>query len=409
MLRAGPPAPVDIGTTAGARRSDARLASVPTVSAGQLVATEADDAPVLPDYAGANVRGIVPALLGPGDWSSLPGWFPEPARHARQAVLLVLDGLGWEQLQSHRSQLPVLSSLAASTLTTVAPTTTATALSSIATGLTPGEHGLIGYRMYVQGEVINVLRWVAAGGDRRRSLPPREVQPFAAFLGADVPVISPAELEHTAFTEAHLRGSRPVGYRAASAIAVEIGRQLRAGERFVYAYYGGVDKTAHERGFGDFYDAELRAADRIVGDILDALVPGSTLLVTADHGQVEVGDRVIAPDPDLLDMVALQSGEGRFRWWHASRGATAELLAGATARYGDVAWVVTREQTVDEGWFGATVAPPVLGRLGDVALVARDPVSFFDPNDAGPFELVCRHGSLTAAEVLVPLLASVPS
>ena len=114
----------------------------------------------------------------------------------------------------------------ASTLTTVAPTTTATALSSIATGLTPGEHGLIGYRMYVQGEVINVLRWVAAGGDRRRSLPPREVQPFAAFLGADVPVISPAELEHTAFTEAHLRGSRPVGYRAASAIAVEIGRQL---------------------------------------------------------------------------------------------------------------------------------------------------------------------------------------
>jgi hypothetical protein len=324
-------------------------------------------------------------------------------------VLLVLDGLGWDQLQSHRSQLPVLSSLAASTLTTVAPTTTATALSSISTGLTPGEHGLIGYRMYLQGEVINVLRWVAAGGDRRRSLPPREVQPFAAFLGADVPVISPAELEHTAFTEAHLRGSRPVGYRAASAIAVEIGRQLRAGERFVYAYYGGVDKTAHERGFGDFYDAELRAADRIVGDILDALVPGSTLLVTADHGQVEVGDRVIAPDPDLLDMVALQSGEGRFRWWHASRGAAAELLAGATARYGDVAWVVTREQTVDEGWFGATVAPPVLGRLGDVALVARDPVSFFDPNDAGPFELVCRHGSLTAAEVLVPLLASVPS
>ena len=65
MLRAGPPVPVDIGATAGTRRSDARLGSVPTVSAGELVATEAADAPVLPDYAGANVRGIVPALLGP--------------------------------------------------------------------------------------------------------------------------------------------------------------------------------------------------------------------------------------------------------------------------------------------------------------------------------------------------------
>ena len=202
----------------------------------------------------------------------------------------------------------------------MAPTTTATALSSIATGLTPGEHGLIGYRMLLGGEVLNVLRWTAAGGDRRRALPPRDVQPFAAFLGHDVPVVSPAELQGSAFTEAHLRGSRPVGWRAASAIAVEVGRQLAAGERFVYAYYGGIDKTAHERGFGEFYDAELRFADRLVGDVLDVLPPGAVLLVTADHGQVEVGDRIIEPDADLLAMVAQQSGEGRFRWWHARPG-----------------------------------------------------------------------------------------
>ena len=380
------------------------------MSAGEWVAAgDVSDMPILPDYTGANVRGIIPALLGPGDWAtSLPSWFPEPVRHARQAVLLVLDGLGWEQLQDHRGDAPVLSSLPGSVLTTVAPTTTATALSSIATGLTPGEHGLIGYRMYVNGEVINVLRWVAAGGDRRRALPPREVQPFAAFMGADVPVISPAELEHTAFTEAHLRGSRPAGYRASSAIAVEVGRQLRNGERFVYAYYGGVDKTAHERGFGEFYDAELRAADRIVGDVLDVLVPGATLLVTADHGQVQVGRRIIDPDPALLAMVALQSGEGRFRWWHAVRGAASDLARAAADRYGDVAWVVSREQTLDEGWFGPTVSPPIIARLGDIALVARDPVSFFDPDDAGPFELICRHGSLTSAEMLVPLLASPP-
>lgn len=366
--------------------------------------------PTLPDYAGANVRGIVPALLGPGSWAtSLPAWFPEPVRHADQVVLLVLDGLGWEQFQDHRRHAPVLSSLASTVITTVAPTTTATALSSIATGLTPGEHGLIGYRMMLKGEVINVLRWVAANGDRRRSLPPREVQPFTAFMGADVPVIAPAELEHTAFTEAHLRGSRPVGYRAASAIAVEVGRQLRAGERLVYAYYGSIDKTAHERGFGEFYDAELRAADRIVGDILEALTPGASLLVTADHGQVDVGSRVIEPEPSLLAMVVAQSGEGRFRWWHAQRGAADELLAAAAARYSDQAWVVSKEQTLDEGWFGPTVAPPVLARLGDVALVAHEPVTFFDPADAGPFELICRHGSLTSAEVLVPLLASTPA
>lgn len=363
--------------------------------------------PLIPDYAGANVRGIIPALLGPGPWgTSLPSWMPAPVRAAEQVVLLVLDGLGWEQLQARRPLMPVLASMAGGAITTVAPTTTATALCSIATGLTPAEHGLLGYRMTIGGEVLNVLRWNSVNGDRRRNFPPRDVQPFTPFMGHDVPVISPAELETTGFTEAHLRGSRPVGWRAVSAIPVEVGKQLAAGERFVYAYYGGIDKTAHERGLGEYYDAELRYADRLVADVREQLPPGAVLVVTADHGQVEVGDRIIEPDPDLLAMVAQQSGEGRFRWWHALRGGAAELAQSAVERYADIAWVVTREQIIDEKWFGPTIAPPIAARLGDVALVTHAPVSFHDPADTGPFELVCRHGSLTPAEVLVPLLAA---
>jgi Type I phosphodiesterase / nucleotide pyrophosphatase len=363
--------------------------------------------PMIPDYAGANVRGIIPALLGPGTWTkSLPAWFPEPVLHAEQVVLLILDGLGWEQFDQRRVLMPALSSMTGGPITTVAPSTTATALSSIATGLTPAEHGLLGYRMMIGGEVINVLRWNTPSGDRRRSHPPRDVQPYAAFLGYEIPVVSPADLQGTAFTEAHLRGSRPVGWRAVSAISVEVGRELRSGERFVYAYYGGIDKTAHERGFGEFYDAELRFADRLVADVLDALPPGAVLLVTADHGQVHVGDQIIDPAPELLAMVAAQSGEGRFRWWHANRGAGAELVAGATEVYGAHAWVVTRQQMIDEEWFGPTLAQPIAARLGDVALVAHQPVSFYDPADSGPFELVCRHGSLTPAEVLVPFVAA---
>jgi hypothetical protein len=356
--------------------------------------------PIIPDYLGANVRGIVPALLGPGEWSrTLPPWFPEPVRHADQVVLLVVDGLGWDQFVAHKSSMPSLASFTGTAITTVAPTTTATALASIATGLTPGEHGLIGYRMLVSGDVLNVLRWASGGSDRRRALPPVQVQPFAPFL-------SPTELEGTAFTEAHLRGSRPVGYRAPSAIAVEVRRQLAAGERFVYAYYGSVDKTAHERGFGEFYESELRMADHVVNTVLDVLPPGAALLVTADHGQVEVGDRLLVPDPALLNLVAMQSGEGRFRWWHVGRATVDELAKAAIDAYGHVAWIVTKEQVLDERWFGPTVSGPIAARLGDVAVVARDDVSFHDPLDSGAFPLVCRHGSLTSAEVYVPLLAS---
>jgi Type I phosphodiesterase / nucleotide pyrophosphatase len=363
--------------------------------------------PIIPDYLGANVRGIIPALLGPGDWErSLPAWFPDPVRNARQVVVLILDGLGWDQFLEYRALMPTLASMTGSAITTVAPTTTATALCSIATGLTPGEHGLIGYRIALQGDVLNVLRWSSASGDRRRALPPAQVQPFAPFLGHAVPVVSPADLEGSAFTEAHLRGSRPVGYRAPSAIAVEARRQLDAGERFVYAYYGSIDKTAHERGFGEYYEAELRMADHIVGGVLEVLPPGAVLLVTADHGQVEVGDRLLTPEPSLQAMVAMQSGEGRFRWWHVDRASVDELAKAAIDAYGDVAWIATREQVLDERWFGPSVSGPVAARLGDVAVVARAPVSFHDPMDAGAFPLVCRHGSLTSAEVHVPLLAS---
>ena len=364
--------------------------------------------PVLPEYHGPNVRGIVPALLGPGDWSNgLPEWMPEPVRHADQVVLLILDGLGWDQFEEHRHLLPTLSTLTGRSITTVAPTTTATALSSIATGLTPGEHGLIGYRMLLGGEVLNVLRWAVDQHDRRRIHPPADVQPFPAFLGQSIPVVSPSELQGSGFTQAHLRGGKPVGWRATSSIAVEVRHQLASGERFVYTYYGGVDKVAHERGFGEFYDAELRAADRLIGDLLEVLPPGAALLVTADHGQIEVGDRIVHPSAQLLSHVSLQSGEGRFRWLHARKGAQRDLLAAAQQDTGRVAWVVTREQTLDEGWFGPAVSGPIASRLGDVALVAHEPISFFDPADSGPFELVCRHGSLTSAEMNVPLLAAV--
>jgi len=181
---------------------------------------------------------------------------------------------------------------------------------------------------------------------------------------------------------------------------------LLAGERFVYAYYDGIDKIAHERGFGEFFDAELRAADRLVADLIDALPPGAALLVTADHGQVEVGERIVTPHADVLRLVHHQSGEGRFRWLHARPGAVDELLAAARQHHGDTAWVHSRAELVEAGWFGPVVSPPVAGRYGDVALVPHAPVSFDDPADSGSFPLVCRHGSLTSAEMLVPLLVS---
>jgi predicted AlkP superfamily pyrophosphatase or phosphodiesterase len=348
----------------------------------------------------------VPALLGlPED---APEWAPATALEARQVVLLVLDGLGWDQLQERRDTAPTLATMPGRAITTVAPSTTSTALTSITTGLTPGEHGMVGYRMAVYGEVLNVLRWSTVAGDALQSMPPVKLQSAPPFLGQRPPVVTRAEYRRSGFTGAHLDGVRFWGYRTVATLVTEIERLIHEAEPFVYGYYDGLDKVAHEYGLGSHYAAELGFVDRVVEHLLSRLPPGTVLVVTADHGQVEVGKSVIPLASDVLAHCSMQSGEGRFRWLHARPGRARRLYESALAHYSDVAWVVEREAVLAAGWFGPKVREAAAARLGDVALVAHAPVAFYDPQDTGPYELVGRHGSLTAAEMLVPLLSAGP-
>jgi hypothetical protein len=359
---------------------------------------------VVPDYSGRCVCNVAPVLLDDPD--HLPSWFPQSAVGANQVVMVVVDGLGWEQLQERRSIATSMSAMDGVAITTVAPTTTATALTSLATGVPPGEHGVVGYRIAVGRDILNVLRWTTSRGDARDSIDPVSIGLVEPFGSQRPPVVNKAEVEFSGFTEAHLRGTRHVGYRMPSTLNAEVVRLARTGEPFIYAYYDGIDKVAHEYGLRDHYNAELQAIDMMLGALAEALPRDTALVVTADHGQVEVGDNMVRVHPEVLSATDFQSGEGRFRWLHAYPGAAGELLDAATQHHGDVAWVLSREQVVSDGWLGPKVVPEAMARLGDVALVARDDVAFEDPADTGPFELISRHGSMTSAEVLVPLLVA---
>jgi hypothetical protein len=359
--------------------------------------------PLIPDYAGPCLSNVAPAILA--ESGDPPPWLPAPAVGARQVVLLAIDGLGWDQLVSRRSLTPTLASMDGGPITTVAPSTTATALSSLALGCPPGEHGVVGYRINVRGDVLNVLRWQTPAGDARSVIPPSQVQGRAPFLGRRPPVVTRAEFAGTGFTAAHLADVRFTGWRVTSTLVTEVGRHLRAGEPFVYAYYDGVDKVAHEYGLGEHYEAELVSADRLVADVAAALPPGAALVVTSDHGQVHVGDAIVPIHDDVMASVELLSGEGRFRWLHAKPGAHDDLAAAARDWHGDRAWVRTRAEVIEDEWFGPEVSEPAMARFGDVVLAAVDPVAFEDPADTGPYRLQCRHGSLTPAEMRVPLVA----
>lgn len=362
--------------------------------------------PMLPDYGGGCLTSVVPALMAE-DRGEFGPWLPAPARGASQVALLVLDGLGWHQLQERSDLAPTLSAMAGGAITSVTPTTTATALTSIVTGATPAEHGILGFKMHVgAGEVLNVLRWRTSAGDALETHPPSRFRALVPFAGETATAIVRSQFAGTGLTQVMLGGTRLRGWRVTSTIAVEVKRALAAGERFVYAYYDGIDNVAHEFGLSEHYDAELAYVDGLVDRLLAALPAGAALVVTADHGQVDVASRRSKVAPDVAAMTSFISGEPRFLWLHAQPGIDPdELAAAARGAHGHEAWVHTREDTIEQGWFGGPLRSAWLERLGDVALVAFEPTAFWDTEAHGELRLVSMHGSLTPAEMEVPLLA----
>jgi hypothetical protein len=374
----------------------------------------ADAQPVLPDFGGACLTGVVPGLLGhlagggraPGE--ALPGWMPDPVAEASQIVLLVLDGLGARQLAARAPLAPVLTSGVGGPITSVAPSTTACALTSLVTGQVPAVHGVVGYRVALHGEIMNVLQWSLGGHDARMRVPAPVFQPCPSFPGSGggaVPVVTRHDYGPTGFTAAHLGDVDLHRWHTPAGLVTGVRRLVAGGAPFVYAYYEGIDKVAHARGLGDYYDDELAAVDRLVGDVRSVLPPGAVLVVTADHGQVDVGSSVEVFEDDLMKDVTLLSGEGRFRWLHVRPGATDDVAAAAVEAFGDVAWVRTREQIIDECWLGGVPSAAVASRLGDVVLAPFVPTAFLDPADTGELRLAARHGSLTPDEMEIPLLS----
>ena len=254
---------------------------------------------------------------------------------------------------------------------------------------------------------MNVLSWSIGGVDARMRVPASTFQPCPTFPGAPrpVPVVTRHDYGPTGFSAAHLGDAVLRRWHTPAGLITGVRSLLAEGSRFVYAYYEGIDKVAHAAGLEQHYDDELVAVDRMVADVLGVLPPGAVLVVTADHGQVDVGSTGELLGADVMDGITLLSGEGRFRWLHVRPGAQDAVVAAVTESFGDVAWVRTREQIIEEGWLGGVPSPGVASRLGDVLLAPFTATAFLDPADTGELRLRARHGSLTPAEMLVPLLS----
>ncbi|MCP9986156.1 MULTISPECIES: alkaline phosphatase family protein [Streptomyces] len=377
-----------------------------------------DTAPV-PEYGSGSLADLLPTLAA---GLGVPGFEPRIAEltPADRVCVFLIDGLGWEQVRAHPAEAPFLTSLLDSSrggtgrpLTAGFPATTATSLASVGTGLPPGGHGLTGYavRDPDTGELMNQLRW-------RPWTPPHVWQPYpTVFRLADAAGVHTAQVSSPAFqdtplTKVALSGGTFHGRLSGEDRMDLAARQLAGADRaLVYTYYSEVDGAGHRFGVdSDDWRGELMRADRLVRRLAEQLPARSALYVTADHGMVDIPfdeeSRIdVDEDWELRAGVALLGGEGRARHVYAVPGAGNDVLACWREVLGDRFWVAGREEAIEAGWFGPRVDERVLGRIGDVVAAAHDDValtaSLAEPHESA---MTGMHGSMTAAEQLVPLL-----
>lgn len=328
-----------------------------------------------------------------------------------RVCVLVVDGLGWEQLKAHPDEAPYLNAMVGGPITSGFPATTVTSLASLATGAPPGGHGLLGLQVAIPGtgRLLNCLHWKDDDPDPAAFQPVPTTYERAAADGVEVGYVSLRQYKRSGLSRATIRGA---DYLAAEGLGQLVGRTelaLRRGERaYVTAYHADLDSTGHRFGVGSAdWRHQLRFVDMLVQRIAEVLPPGSALHVTADHGMVDPAERIDADTvPELRDGVALLGGDARARYVYSEPGAHADVLAAWTETLGGRAWVVPRDEAVANGWFGA-VGDGMLERVGDVIAVPHGDLAIV-ATEREPWLnwMVGMHGSLVPAEQLVPLLGT---
>ena len=373
----------------------------------------------VPRYGTRSLAELVPSLLASLGMVRFTNTLAlEPCQ---RVCLVLVDGLGWEALRNNQTAAPFLNTLPAEPLTAGFPATTAASLATLSTGLPPGEHGLVGYTLVLPGRdrAFNALTWSLYGLGPRVELTdvlaPEAFQPRktlaeeAAEAGVSMRYVGPGFHAGSGLSRAIRRGER---FYAAESLEAVVDTSLQLLSRppaFVLSYYPALDAAGHVHGVASqrWHD-QLIAVDNAARQLAERLPEGTLLVVTGDHGMLDLrlSERMdLADYPELAAGVSLLAGEARARYIRTVPGAVDDVLMTWRAILGDRMWVWTAEEAIATGIFGPRMDDGVRERIGDIVAAAFDRVGVVQRDvDPAQARLNGHHGSLTPAEQLVPFV-----
>ena len=335
---------------------------------------------------------------------------------AEKVCVVLVDGLGTRMLTERGGHAPFLRARLpeALTLASTFPSTTASALTALGTGELPGATGMLGFSLRdpVHGGLLNLISW------ENSQVRPREWQRVDTLPeqlagrgeATSVVGVGPARFVGSGLTECAFRGMRNVSAESLGDRVDATARTLRRPDvRAVYLYWGEVDHLGHRHGWGSWqWGEEVTATDGELARLARVLPAGTLLLITADHGMVDVSRRTdVAHMPELARDVELVAGEGRAAHIYTAPGRAAQVAARWRDVFGDRAAIFERSDLVASGLLGrdthrADAAGDVVAVLGGEEVVVDS-----RSQPPGMVGLVGVHGGLTAAEMEVPLIREV--
>jgi predicted AlkP superfamily pyrophosphatase or phosphodiesterase len=377
----------------------------------------------LPDYGGGSLvnlmSSIATALGGSSPYPPLAMLPPAALAGARHLVLLVVDGLGHDFLFGRDG---ALRRHLRGPLTSVFPSTTASAIPTFLTGLAPQQHGLTGWNMYFReiGAVVAPLPFRVRTG--RHALREAGVTPAQLFglvplfdrLPLPSHVVSPRQIIHSDFNVALSGKAKRHAYESLDEMFALIAGLLRieTPRSYIHAYWPQLDSLAHEFGIRSAPVAEAFAAlDVAFARLLDvAHDTGSRIIVTADHGFIDTDETIDLDDhPGLRDTLLLPlCGEPRAAYAYVRSGREGQFEDYVRAHLADRVRLLRSDEVLRQGWLGPGSAHPALrDRLGDYVLLPRGRAILRDwLMGEEHYRHVGVHGGLSAAEMIVPLVVA---
>jgi len=379
----------------------------------------------LPDYRDGSLVNLIASIVasrgGEPRHRPLALLPPEALASARNVVFFLVDGLGYNYLADRGRGGALVDHLLGS-ITSVFPSTTASAITTSFTGATPQQHGITGwFSWFPEADVLAApLPFRRRGDDTPLTdlgVTPAQLfdsAPLFDALPARPVVVSQRRIVDSDYSR-HFGGrAERRGYDDLAGLVREVEAAVTSGadRKYVYAYYPDFDSVAHKHGVASTQAAtRLIAIDAAFADLLRRLSgTGTAIVVSADHGFVDTrADEALVLE-DYAELAALLrqplSGEPRVAFCHVRAGGVDAFIERASALLGDRADVRRSRDLVAEGWFGPGEPHPRLAdRVGDVTLVMRGHCTIKDrlPGEK-QHVLIGNHGGVTEDEMLVPLV-----